>query len=119
VGLIPGRASAPLFTLSSFHAHGEITGNRTSDDCNYWPAGYCGRSFITFVHGPVNVIVAQSERPRTYTHDKICFTIQERSVKPSAHIELVPATAGQEPILANLLELYTYDFSEQVCHFAN
>jgi len=43
---------------------------------------------------------------------KLAFTMQEHSAKASAHIELVPATAGQEPILANLLELYTYDFSE-------
>jgi hypothetical protein len=32
-----------LFTQSSFHAHGEITGNQASDDCSHWPAGYCGR----------------------------------------------------------------------------
>lgn len=31
---------------------------------------------------------------------------------PSAHIEVVPARREQEPILANLLELYAYDFSE-------
>jgi len=30
----------------------------------------------------------------------------------SAHTELVPATEEQEPILANLLELYAHDFSE-------
>jgi predicted acetyltransferase len=29
-----------------------------------------------------------------------------------AHIELIPATPDQQPILANLLELYAYDFSE-------
>jgi predicted acetyltransferase len=29
-----------------------------------------------------------------------------------AHIELVPAAPEQEPILANLLELYAHDFSE-------
>ena len=29
-------------------------------------------------------------------------------------IEVVPATKEQEPVLANLLELYTYDFSELV-----
>lgn len=28
------------------------------------------------------------------------------------HIELIPAMRDQEPILANLLELYAYDFSE-------
>jgi predicted acetyltransferase len=33
-------------------------------------------------------------------------------VKPSVHIEVVPATLEQEPILANLLELYAHDFSE-------
>ena len=31
---------------------------------------------------------------------------------PSAQVELVPATQRQEPILANLLELYAHDFSE-------
>ena len=30
----------------------------------------------------------------------------------SAHVEVIPATAEQEPILANLLELYAHDFSE-------
>lgn len=32
--------------------------------------------------------------------------------KPSAHIEVIPATLEQAPILANLLELYAHDFSE-------
>ena len=32
--------------------------------------------------------------------------------KPPAHIELVPAAAEQESIIANLLELYAHDFSE-------
>jgi predicted acetyltransferase len=32
--------------------------------------------------------------------------------RPSAHIELIPAAAEQEPILSNLLELYAHDFSE-------
>jgi predicted acetyltransferase len=32
--------------------------------------------------------------------------------RPLRHIELVPATPDQEPILANLLELYAHDFSE-------
>ncbi len=36
----------------------------------------------------------------------------ERAEKPSAHIEIIPARQEQEPILANLLELYAYDFSE-------
>jgi len=31
---------------------------------------------------------------------------------PSVHIEVVAATPEQEPILANLLELYAHDFSE-------
>ncbi len=31
---------------------------------------------------------------------------------PSAHIEVIPATQEQQPILANLLELYAHDFSE-------
>jgi predicted acetyltransferase len=32
--------------------------------------------------------------------------------QPSAPIEVIPATLEQEPILANLLELYAHDFSE-------
>jgi len=35
-----------------------------------------------------------------------------KHVKPSGHIEVIPAAAEQEPILANLLELYAHDFSE-------
>jgi predicted acetyltransferase len=31
---------------------------------------------------------------------------------PLAHIEVIPAARDQEPILANLLELYAHDFSE-------
>ena len=31
---------------------------------------------------------------------------------PSADVELIPATREQQPILANLLELYMHDFSE-------
>ncbi len=30
----------------------------------------------------------------------------------SLHIQVIPATADQAPILANLLELYAHDFSE-------
>jgi hypothetical protein len=36
----------------------------------------------------------------------------ERAKKPFAHIEVIPARSAQEPILANLLELYAHDFSE-------
>jgi predicted acetyltransferase len=32
--------------------------------------------------------------------------------RPPAHIEVIPATADQQPIFANLLELYIHDFSE-------
>jgi predicted acetyltransferase len=32
--------------------------------------------------------------------------------KPPPHIEVVPAGMEQEPVLANLLELYAHDFSE-------
>jgi len=32
--------------------------------------------------------------------------------KGAAHLEVVPATLEQQPILENLLELYTHDFSE-------
>jgi predicted acetyltransferase len=35
-----------------------------------------------------------------------------RAQKLSAHVELIPAVPEQEPILANLLELYAHDFSE-------
>jgi hypothetical protein len=31
---------------------------------------------------------------------------------PSVHIEVIPAARNQQPILANLLELYAHDFSE-------
>ena len=37
---------------------------------------------------------------------------QTRTRKPSRIVEVLPASSGQEPILANLLELYAYDFSE-------
>src|SRR5258707_5040919 len=36
----------------------------------------------------------------------------EPAAKPFAHIEVIPAAAEQEPILANLLQLYAHDFSE-------
>jgi predicted acetyltransferase len=39
-------------------------------------------------------------------------TMLKRAAKPSAHIGLIPARPEQESILANLLELYAYDFSE-------
>jgi predicted acetyltransferase len=32
--------------------------------------------------------------------------------RSSTHVELIPATPDQQPILANLLELYIHDFSE-------
>jgi predicted acetyltransferase len=32
--------------------------------------------------------------------------------QPSLHVELVPASRNEEPILANLLQLYIHDFSE-------
>ena len=32
--------------------------------------------------------------------------------RPSPHVEVLPATAEQQPVLANLLELYAHDFSE-------
>lgn len=31
---------------------------------------------------------------------------------PQNHIEVIPATPDQEPVLANLMELYAHDFSE-------
>ena len=37
---------------------------------------------------------------------------QTRADRPSAIIEVLPASVEQEPILANLLELYAHDFSE-------
>jgi predicted acetyltransferase len=36
----------------------------------------------------------------------------KRAEKSSAHIEVVPAAAEQEPILANLLQLYAHDFAD-------
>jgi predicted acetyltransferase len=38
--------------------------------------------------------------------------MMERAAKPAVHIEVIPAQPEQEPILANLLELYAHDFSE-------
>jgi predicted acetyltransferase len=38
--------------------------------------------------------------------------MMEPAEKRSAQIEVIPARAHQEPILANLLELYAHDFSE-------
>lgn len=32
--------------------------------------------------------------------------------KSSGHVQIIPATVNQKPILANLLELYAHDFSE-------
>ena len=37
--------------------------------------------------------------------------MMECAEKPSAQIEVIPARSEQEPILANLLELYAHDFS--------
>ena len=39
-------------------------------------------------------------------------TMMRRAVKAPVHIEVIPARPEQEPILANLLELYAHDFSE-------
>src|SRR5215831_12805064 len=39
----------------------------------------------------------------------------DESVNPDAHIQLVPASLLQKPVLANLLELYMHDF----CDFLN
>jgi predicted acetyltransferase len=33
-------------------------------------------------------------------------------MRPSAHPEVIPSTPEQEPVLANLLELYIHDFSD-------
>ncbi len=38
--------------------------------------------------------------------------IMRNPEEPSAHLEVVPAAAEQEPIVANLLQLYAHDFSE-------
>jgi predicted acetyltransferase len=38
--------------------------------------------------------------------------MKEPAAMPSANIEVTPAAAEQEPILANLLQLYAHDFSE-------
>jgi predicted acetyltransferase len=43
--------------------------------------------------------------------DELC-PLTERAAKPSAQVEVIPAAAEQEPILANLLQLYAHDFSE-------
>jgi predicted acetyltransferase len=36
----------------------------------------------------------------------------DRSAKPAPRVEVLPAAAEQAPVLANLLQLYAYDFSE-------
>jgi predicted acetyltransferase len=36
----------------------------------------------------------------------------KHAAEPSPQIEVIPATPEQEPILANLLQLYAHDFSE-------
>ena len=36
----------------------------------------------------------------------------ETGAHPDGSVELTPATLGQKPIIANLLELYSHDFSE-------
>jgi hypothetical protein len=41
-----------------------------------------------------------------------CLSMTRYLEKPSIQIELIAAMSEQEPILANLLELYAYDFSE-------
>jgi len=38
--------------------------------------------------------------------------VENRAERPSAHIEVIAAAPEQEPILANLLQLYAHDFSE-------
>jgi predicted acetyltransferase len=38
--------------------------------------------------------------------------MRRRPKKPSAHLEVIRAAPEQEPIVANLLELYAHDFSE-------
>ena len=38
--------------------------------------------------------------------------MQEQSERPPRLARVIPATRDQEPILANLLELYIHDFSE-------
>jgi predicted acetyltransferase len=44
--------------------------------------------------------------------DNLLSTMKQRPEKPSSHIEVLPASAEQSTILANLLELYAHDFSE-------
>jgi predicted acetyltransferase len=41
-----------------------------------------------------------------------CREMTRHTEKPSAHLEVIRATTEQEPILANLIELYAHDFSE-------
>jgi predicted acetyltransferase len=43
---------------------------------------------------------------------RLMVPVTEYPEKPPASIEMIPATRAQEPILANLLELYVHDFSE-------
>ena len=49
--------------------------------------------------------------PASAVHYSYTYAMSEVE-KTSAHIEVLPASAEQMPILANLLELYAHDFSE-------
>jgi len=40
------------------------------------------------------------------------MVVRKHASEPSTHLEVIPAAPEQEPILANLLELYAHDFSE-------
>ena len=37
--------------------------------------------------------------------------MQQKTSQPAPNIEIIPATPAQQPVLANLLELYAHDFS--------
>ena len=38
--------------------------------------------------------------------------MNEQVERPPAHLEVIPAAPAQEPVIANLLQLYAHDFSE-------
>ncbi len=49
---------------------------------------------------------------RTHHEDRPIATMTQPGDATSPHLEVIPAGPEQEPILANLLELYAHDFSE-------
>jgi predicted acetyltransferase len=65
-----------------------------------------------FYSSPTTTIVLQSVFAQALAYRDPVPTMTKSANQPSLHIEVVPAGKEQEPILANLLQLYAHDFSE-------